>query len=168
MPTVLAHGRIDGRLGVESIENGFYKDSIGTPHNQSVNLLAVVVEKLIVSQIPLCGVADIRTYRQCPVRRSHRSGHEAGLFGCGKLVGTLPREPCPFESHLVCIVLKMIVGLRNPLRRERVRLYNVGPGLQIAAVDVGNSLRMSDIEHVVIALICHHLQQRQTATEVVL
>ena len=62
----------------------------------------------------------------------------------------------------------MIVGLRNPLRRERVRLYNVGPGLQIAAVDVGNSLRMSDIEHVVIALICHHLQQRQTAAEVIL
>ena len=84
-------------------------------------------------------------------------GHAVGLFACQTGCGAVD------AGH---IFLGVVVGLRNALCVERVGFYQVGPGLQIGAVDGLEHIGTGQGKHVVVALQPDRPVGEQIAPEV--
>ena len=169
-PMFLHHGdgRINHRLAVERIEDGFDEDDIRSAFDETIHLFADIGEKFIVGNFPGGRIADVRTHGASLVGRSHISGNEAWLIGCRELVAFDARQSCTLESHLAGAIFQVIIRLRDTLAREGVRRDDVGARLQIASVNIRDDIRASDIEHIVVAL--HHARHvaETFATKVIL
>src|SRR5438093_87268 len=75
---------------------------------------------------------DVRRDRRRTRRRPQRARDVAGLVGGASRHGIAlaAREPSGFEIQLVGKFLHPVVGQRDRLRAERVRLDDVGAGLE--------------------------------------
>ena len=124
----LHHGerRIYHRLAVECIENRLDEDHIHPSLYQAVYLFAAVVEEFVVSDVARSRIAHIRTHGTRLVGGSHVACHKSWFIGCREPICLYPCQPCALVSHLAGILLQMIVGLRDTLRREGVGRDDVG------------------------------------------
>ena len=86
--------------------------------------------------------------------RSERAGDEARSLGCPPrpLVGRLPGEPRAFETHLGSSVLEVVVRLPDSRRGEGVRRRDVGTRLEVGVVELGDDLRVREVQEVGVAL----------------
>lgn len=113
-------------LAVECIENRLDEDHIHPSLYQAVYLFAAVVEEFVVSDVACSRIAHIRTHGTRLVGGSHVACHKSWFIGCRELICLYPCQPCALVSHLAGIILQMIVGLRDTLRREGVGRDDVG------------------------------------------
>ena len=147
-------GRINHRLAVERIKDGFDENHVRATLYETIHLFADIGEEFIVCNLAGGRVADVRTHGASLVGWSHVSGNEAWLVGCRKLITFDARQSCALERHLAGAVFQVIIRLRDALAREGIGCDDIGASLQVASVDVRDDIRSGDVEHVVVAL--HH------------
>ena len=89
------------------------------------------------------------------LRRADAAGYEARLsrIESGILVGEPAGKACGGEVELAAIIQSAVVGHRDALRTERVGLYDVRAGLEIALVYLAYHVGTCDGEEVVVALL---------------
>ena len=92
-----------------------------------------------IESVPLSGRSSRR--RSAAVRRAR-----------GPLVGGAAREPRALDVHLVDGVLEAVVGLGDRRRGERVRLDDVGAGVEVGVVDRATISGPREDEQVVVPL----------------
>ena len=146
------HGGVDGHLGIERVEDGLNQQQVYPTLYQSFRLLYVGSKQLVVGQFAIGGIVHVGRHGASLVRRTYGSRHEAGLLLGGIAVGSLSRYPCSLQVHLPAERLQVIVGLRDALRVEGVGGDDVGPGLQVSLVYVGNHVGSGQVQHVVVSL----------------
>ena len=72
--------RIEGGLGVEGIEDGFYQQGIDSSLQQGSHLLAVDVGQVVEGQGTVGGIAHVGAHGAGLVRGAHRACYEARLL----------------------------------------------------------------------------------------
>ena len=147
-------GRDDRRLRVQRVEDRLDHEQVDASVAQSGDLLLVRLPDLIEGHRPVRGVLDARRERESDVERAERARDEAWPLGCRlrPLVGRSPREPRAFEAHLGSDVLEVVVRLPDTGRREGVRRRDVGARREVRVVDLGDDLRMREVQEIRVAL----------------
>ena len=104
--------------------------------------------QLIEIDIPQTRVRHIRRNRSRTVRRPDRTGHKSGLVRRFQRhrIAFFARHLRSRDAKLFDMTLKSIIGKRNPLQTEAVRLDDVGARLQISAMNRRDHLRLRQHE----------------------
>ena len=144
----------DRGLGVQGVEDGLHHEQIDASVAQSGDLLLVRLAHLIEGDRPVRGILDPGRQRKGDVQRAERAGHEPRLLGSPPRprVGGLPREPGAFEAHLGGKLLQVVVSLPDAGRREGVRGRDVGARVEVGVVELGDDLRVREVQEVGVAL----------------
>ena len=147
-------GRDDRRLGVQRVEDRLDHEQVDASVAQSGDLLLVRLAHLVEGHRAVRGVLDARRERERDVERAERAGDEARPLGCPlrPLVGRVPGETRAFEAHLGGCVPEVVVGLPDAGRREGVRRRDVGARGEVGVVDLGDDLRMREVQEIGVAL----------------
>ena len=145
------HGGIDCTFGIERIEDGLDEDSVYPTLHERVDLFHIIVPQLVVGQFARSRIGDIGRNRERLVCRPHGSRHKAWPGLRGELISSLTGKTRSGKRHLAGYTLKMIIGLRDALRRERVGLDDIGSGLEITPMDIEQHIRTCEVQHVVVA-----------------
>ena len=147
--------RLDGehrRLGVQRVEDRLDDEEVGTTVDQAVGGFEVGGNQLVVGDVAGSGVVDVRRDRRGPRRRPDGAGDVAGLLRGAELVAGLAGQGSAGVVQLVGQLVHVVVGERDRVRVERVRLQDVGARLEVLAVDPLDDLRLRQVEQVVVAL----------------
>ena len=146
--------REDGRLGVEGVEDGFDQDEVGAAFDQAAGGLGVVLHQLVEGDIAIAGVVDVRRDGAGPTGRAEHPGDETrairGLQGLG--VGHLAGDSGAGQIQLIGDGLHAVVGLGDARGIEGVGFQDVGAGIQVGLLDLGDDLRLGQQQQVVVAL----------------
>ena len=144
--------RVQRRLGVERVENGFDQQQVGAAIEQAVDLLAIGGAQIVEGHGAEAGTGDVRRDRGGAVGRADGAGDEARLavFGSHAFSGGA-RQFCAFEVHLIGDAGEVVIGLRDRGRGKRVGGDDIGAGAQIIGVDVLDRLRLGQDQKVVVA-----------------
>ena len=124
----------DGHLGVERVEDGLDEQRVDAPLHESVYLLVVCCEELVVGELAPCRVAHVGRHRAGLVCRSYRPCHISWLLQRAVGVGRLSCQPCCLQVHLAAAVLGVVVALRDALCIEGVGGDDVGASTEVALV----------------------------------
>ena len=142
------------RLGVQRVEDGFDQQHIGAPVEQPSRLVAIGRNQLIVACAARGGAIDVRRDRRRLRRRADRAGDETlpVLLSGADL---LHRPPGAFGAGLRQLVaqrLHVVVGQRNRLRVECVRLDDIRARFQVLPMDIDNDVGLRQVQEIVVAL----------------
>ena len=172
-PTRLLHGlasRIDSRLGIQCIEDGFNQNCIYPAFEQSIHLLLVSLNQFIERNGTESRVIHIRTHRTGLVGRPNGTCYKSGFIGVlacifiGQFAGQLSSSQVYFPA----IGFYPIIGHRNALCIERIGFDDIGSSLQILTMNVLNNMRSSKAQQIVISLhLSRHIRKAST-TEILL
>ena len=164
-----------GRLGVERVEDGFDQQHVHAAFQKGVNLSAVVELELVEAHGAEPGVVDVGGKRGGHRHRPDGPGDELLCSGGdGYARGLLAGEAGGDQVHLACnatqegivhdlveeclvlaaggMLLKQEVVLPDRGRAEGVGFNDVGPGLEILAVNLRDHLRPREQQDLVVAL----------------
>ena len=110
------------------------------PSIETAHLIFVRGAQLVERHRAERGIVDVGRDRQRAVRRAHRAGDEPRPIrrARGPFVGRRAREPRALDVQLVGERLEAVVGLRDGGAAERVRLDDVGAGLEVLVVDLAD------------------------------
>ena len=124
------------------------------PSMQAADLIDVGGLHLVERDVAERRVVDVGRDRERAVRRSDRAGDESRPPGIAtvEILDGGARDARPLEVQLVDERFEAVVGLRHGVRVERVRLDDVGAGLEVLPVDAADDVRTRQHEHVVVAL----------------
>ena len=129
--------RVERRLGVQRVEDGFDQQQIGAAVEQAVDLLAIGLAQIVEGDGAIAGIGDVGRDRGGAVGRAERAGDEARLAVLGAdALGGGARELRAVAVELIGEVRHVVVGLRDRGRGERVGRDDVGAGAQVIGVDV--------------------------------
>ena len=150
---------VDGEhrsLRVEGVEDGLHEQHIDATVNQSLNLLDVRLDNLIVGAATERRVLHGGRHRQGLVGGADRTRGEAGLGGVllGELHAALLRQlgrGLVEQVHLLLLV-ELVVSLRDHGGVEGVRLDDVRARREVRGVDLLDHVGAGDNENVVVAL----------------
>ena len=144
--------RVERRLGVQRVEDGFDQQQIGAAVEQAVDLLAIGLAQIVEGDGAVAGIGNVGRDRGGAVGRAERAGDKARLavFG-GDALGGGARELGAVAVELIGEVRHVVVGLRDRGRGERVGGDDVGAGAQIFGVDVLDRLRLGQDQQIVVA-----------------
>ena len=129
--------RVERRLGVQRVEDGFDQQQIGAAVEQAVDLFAIGLAQIVEGDGAIAGVGNVGRDRGGAVGRAQRAGDETRLAVLGgDALGGGARELCAVAVEFVGEVRHVVVGLRDRGRGERVGGDDVGAGAQIIGVDI--------------------------------
>ena len=140
-------------LGVQRVEDGLDEQNVHAAVQQSANLFAVGPDQFIKGRSASGRVADVGADGRGFGRRPDGTGHEADAARLCRHE-RVRRAPGAFGAGLGQLVrqgFQAVIGEGDGLGIKGVGLDDVGPGLQVFAVDVLDDCRLSDIEQVVVA-----------------
>ena len=145
---------INGRFGIQGIENGFYQKRIHSSFQQSFHLFLIGSGQFIVCQSTQGRIIDIRTHGTSFVGRTYRTCYKSrfmrGLRGI--FVSHFASKSGSGQINLTAQILHMIICHRNPLGIERICFNNINPCFQIFMVDILYHIRAGKTKQVIIAL----------------
>ena len=152
----LLEQRLDGedrRLGVQRVEDRLDQEQVGATVDQPVRLFEIGVDELLIGDVASAGIVDVRRDGRGATGRPERASDKAWFVGIGGSAGiTLePGQPCRLAVELVAELLHAVIGQRDPLGVERVRLDDIGAGLEVRAVNAPNRVGLGECEQVVVA-----------------
>ena len=144
--------RVQRRLGVERVEDGFDQQQVGAAVEQAVDLFAISLAQIVEGDGAESGTGNIRRDRRGAVGRADRAGDKTrfAVFG-GDACGGVARKFRAFEIHLIGDTREVVIGLRDRGRGKRVGGDDVGAGAQIISVDVLDRLRLRQDQQIVVA-----------------
>ena len=144
--------RIQRRLGVQRVKNGFDQQDVGAAIEQAVDLLAIGDAQIIEGHGAIAGIGDVRRDRGGAVGGADRARDKARLavFGLHG-VGGAARQPCALAIELIGEFGQIVIGLRDRGRGEGVGGDDVGAGPQILGVNGFDRLRLGQDQQVVVA-----------------
>ena len=123
------------------------------PSSEAADLLRVGRDELVEDVGPLSRVVHVHGERERPVRGADRARDEGVLSRRGAVrVHGSARDARGRDVQLVREALEAVVGERDRLRVERVRLDDVGARLEVLPVDPLDDRRLREDEEVVRAL----------------
>ena len=161
-----AFGSIDGRLGIERVEDGLDEQRIHAALDEGLHLFVIGFHQFIVGDATQGWVVHVGADGAGLVGGAHRTCHEAGLLGCAHSIGLAACDGSCGKVDLAAQVFAAIVGHRDALRIERAGLNDVDTHAQVAAVYVGNHVGTCEAEQVVVALLQSRQGGKALATEV--
>jgi hypothetical protein len=131
------------------------------PPSTSARLFEVDIDHRVPVDLTEAGVVHIGGQGQRLVRGPHRARHETGAAILGLiLIGDPAGELRAGHIDLAHQMLGTVIGLRDAVGREGVCFGNIGPGLEIGAVDRFRHLGLGQRENVVVALLVVGKAQR--------
>jgi hypothetical protein len=154
------------RLGAQRIDDRLDEQHVDAAVNQAAHLLRERVLHPIERDGAERGIVDVRRNRQRLVGRPNRACYEARFLRGRPLVGGLPRELRRLDVQLVHERLERIVGLRDRRPTERVRLDDVGTGLEVLLVYREDDVRARQHQHVVVAAQLFRVRCEALAAEI--
>ena len=140
---------IDGSFGIEGIVAGLEQQQIGATLEQRLGLLAVGRGHSVKVHAALGRMTHVGGQRQRHGRRTYGTSHPHGAVH--HAVGHAPCEPCALESHSARLVGTGIFGLTQAVRRECVRSYYVGTGIDIETMHLLHDLGSGETQNIVVA-----------------
>ena len=137
----------------ERVEDGLDEEDVDPAVDEAANLLRVGRDELVEDVGSLSRVVHVHRERERPVRGADRARHE-GVLPRRRAVRVhgLARDARGRDVQLVRETLQAVVGERDRLRVERVRLDDVGARLEVLPVDPLDDRRLREDEEVVRAL----------------
>ncbi len=145
--------REERSLAVERIEDRLDHEQVDPALEERVGLSAIGGGELRERDVPETRIVDVGRKRRSAVRRPEDADHEAWPLGrahCHR-VGFAARELRRGHVELVHRVFCPIVALRDHLGVERIGLEQVGTGLEVAAVDLGDDVGPRDGQEIIVA-----------------
>ncbi len=160
--------RVDGRLGVEHVEDRLDHQQVHAAHKQPVRGLGVGRGQLFEGDGSGGRVGNVRGYGGRLVRRPERPGDEPRPPWLQRLRGIRrsPRDPGRLDVDLVGNVLQPIVGLGDARGGERVGRDDVGAGSQVRVMDRANHVGTGKAQQVVVAADVARVVAEALAAEV--
>ena len=143
-------GRLDGDAGVERVKDGFYEDAIHSAIEESRHLFFVSPSQQML--VKWHAIGGLR--RTDAAGGSHAAEYETRFLGC-EAREFFRHSPCDAtggEVHLTGAVRHAIVGERDALCVEGAGLYEVGPRLEVFAVDALDDVGSRQAQQVVATL----------------
>ena len=146
--------RVEGRLGVERVEDGLDQQDVGSAVQQSPRLIGVGFDELCESHFAGRGVRHVGRHRGRAVGGSHRTRHEAGFLRVAgrEFVGRAAGRGRRRSRHFVGVRLQSVIGQRYGVGVERVGFDDVGPRLQVFDVDFAHRFGLRQGQQVVAPL----------------
>ncbi len=124
--------RVERRLGVQRVEDGFDQQQIGAAVEQAVDLLAIGLAQIVKGDGAIAGVGYVGRDRGGAVGRAQRAGDKTRLAVLGAdALGGGARQLGAFEVEFIGEVRHLVIGLRDRGRGEGVGGDDVGAGAQI-------------------------------------
>ena len=144
---------IDGGLGVERVEDGFHQQGVHSAFEQGLHLFGVGLGQVVEGEGAEGGVVDVGTEGEGLVGGAHGACHVAGAAGTGGgvFVGHAAGQAGSGEVDVAHGVLGVVVGLADAGGVEGVGLDDVGPGIEVAAVDGFDDVGPGEAQKVVVA-----------------
>ena len=143
---------INGRFGIQGIENGFYQKRIHPSFQQGLHLFLIGGGQFIVCQSTQGRIIDIRTHGTSLVSRTYRTCYKSrftrGLRGI--FIGQFASKSGSDQINLTTQILHMIVCHRNPLGIERICFNNISSRFQVFAVNVLYHIRTGKAKQIII------------------
>ena len=153
--------RHDPGLGVERVEHRLDQDEIGPAVDQRGGLFVIDFDQVVPVDLAEAGVVDIGREREGLVGRADRPGDKARAAVLGsELVGDLSGEASAGQVDFAHQMFGAIVRLADPVGGKGVRFGDIGPGLEIGAMDRFRHFRLGQGEDVVVALLVLRKAQR--------
>jgi hypothetical protein len=148
------HDRLDGGLGVQSVEDGLHQEEVDPALVQGQHLFAIGVVDLIESHAPRAGIVHVGREGKGAIERPDGPGQEARLvrLGGGPAVGALATETGCGEVDVAHRMLQCIIGLADRGGVEGVGLADVGAGREIGVVQLGHEVGAGEAQQIVVAL----------------
>ncbi len=144
--------RIQRRLGVQRVEDGFDQQQVGAAVQQTLDLFAIGRAQIVEGDGAEAGVGNVGRDRGGAVGRSDGAGDKARLAVLGRDArGGGARQLGAFEIELIGETGEVVIGLRDRGRGKGVGGDDVGAGAQIFGVDVLDRLRLGQDQQVVVA-----------------
>ena len=148
---------VEGRLGVERVEDGFHQQDVRAAVHESPRLVRIGFGQLCEGHFAGRGVRHVGRHRGRAVRGAHRARHEAGFL---RVAGRefIRRTAGRFGRGLRDFVgqpLHAVVGQRHGVGVERVGLDDVGSRLQVFFVDFAHYVGARQHEQVVAPFQLH-------------
>ena len=128
------------------------QQQVGAAVDQAACLLEVGLDELVEPDVACPWIVDVRRDGGGPVGRPERAGDVARAFGSARLVGSLAGQRGCCSVELVTVVLEPVVGLGDARRGEGVGADDVGPGVEVGAVDVTDDVGLRHRQDVGVAL----------------
>jgi hypothetical protein len=155
-PRILLEQRLAGedrRLGVEGVEDRLDEQQVGAALDEAAGLLEVGGDELVVGDVALARVVDVRGDGRRAVRRAEGAGDVARPVGraLGHRVALGARDPGGGEVHLVGELDHVVVAQADRVGVEGVGLDEVGAGREVLAVDAGDDVGRGEDQQVVVA-----------------
>ena len=141
------------RLRVERVEDGLDQDQVGPAIDEPARAVGVRGNQLVERHVPEAGVVHVRRKRRASVGGAEDPGHEPRRVGHPALpfVGGVTSQPGRGVVELVDQLLHAVVRERHRVRRERVGLDDVGPGLEVRRVDGPDDPGLGQGEEIAVA-----------------
>ncbi|MCY1372972.1 hypothetical protein D9M69_602150 [compost metagenome] len=134
-------GGVDGRLGVQGVEDGFDQDDVDAAVEQPVELFDVGGAQFVEGDVASAGIVHIGRDRGRLGLRAQRAGHETRLVRRAVGITGLARQPGGHQVQLVGQFRQVVVALGDRRGAEGIGLDDVGAGLEVLAVDLGDHVR---------------------------
>ena len=140
------------RFGIQGIEDCFDQQNVDAARDQGAARFGVSRHQLIEARVAKSRVVDVRGERGGAAGRAEGARDEAlNTRGCRNLVGDRASQPRRSLVQFADQGGHSVVGLRHRRGIERIGRDDVRSDQQIGAVNVGDDLRLSDREQVVVA-----------------
>ena len=139
-------------LGVERVKNRLDQQHIAAAFHQGLNLLVIGSAQFFKRDVAGTGVVHVGADAGRLGRGTQSADHIARLIGGREFVASSAGDFCRLQVHLAGQVLHVVVGLGHGGRAEGVGLDQVGPGGQIAFVDVTDHIGAGQAQQLVVAL----------------
>ena len=144
--------RVERRLGVQGIEDGFDQQQIGAAVEQAIDLLAIGLAQIVEGDGAVAGIGNVGRDRGGTVGRAERAGDKALLAVLGAHpLGGGARQFGALAIELIGEVRHLVIGLRDRGRGKRVGGDDVGAGAQVGGVDVFDRPGLGQDQQVVVA-----------------
>src|SRR6185369_3048001 len=127
-----------GRLRIERVEDRLDQQQVDPALDQSLDLFVIGRAQLLEVDVARPRVVHVGADAGGLGRGAQCARDEARLVPSGKPVGGRAREPGRGQIHLARQVAEGIVVLRDARGAEGVGLDDVGPGREVALVDVAD------------------------------
>ena len=144
----------DRRLRVQRVEDRLDQEEIDATLGERRDLLCVCRAHLVERHGAKRGVVDLRGDGEGDVQRAECARDEPGTLRRPPrpLVGGGTRESRASERHLRGQTLERVVPLADARRGERVRRGQVCAGREVRVVDLGDDVRLREVQQVRVAL----------------
>ena len=144
----------DRGLCIQRVEDRLDQQKVDAAVTQGRDLLLVGRLHRVERDGAIRRILDLRGEREGDVQRADGAGNKARLArrSRGPRIGGRTRQPRPLQAHLRREALERVVGLADRGRGEGVRRRDVSARLEVRVVDLGDDLRLRDVEQVGVAL----------------